>query len=142
MYKTIAFIAFGLLALFQCNAQERVALYASGTHFAQPVKDKKWRNTNGENSTTASYQMYSGLTYVTLTADGDTEAEINYSLKVDSGELSLVVATETGELLFDQTFRHSASGTAKVKLMAGVAYRINFTGKDTTGAYAANWKPL
>ncbi len=142
MYKIITFIVLGLISWFNCDAQETNILHASGTHFAQPVKDKKWRNANTETSTAASYTSYSGLTYVTLIADRDTEAELSYSIKADSGELTMEIATDGGEPLFDKTFKASASGTTKVKLLAGVIYKINFTGNNTSGAYNVNWKAL
>lgn len=142
MYKFILVAVITIVSVFKSIAQERVAIHSSGTYFVQPVKDKKWKNTNGEDFTEASYKFYSGLTYITLTSGTDAEIELDYILTVKEGELQMEVTDEEGTAMFGKSFTASQNGTVRLKLAGGMVYKVNFRGKDTSGSYKARWKQV
>lgn len=142
MYKFILVAIITVVSVFKSMAQERVAIHSSGTYFVQPVKDKKWKNVNGEDFTEASYKFYSGLTYITLTSETDAEIELDYILSVKEGELQMEVTDEEGTTMFGKSFTASQNGTVRLKLAGGMVYKVNFRGKDTSGSYKARWKQV
>jgi len=142
MYKFILVAVITIVSVFKSMAQERVTIHSSGTYFVQPVKDKKWKNTNGGDFTEASYKFYSGLTYITLISETDTEIDLAYTLTVKDGELQMEVTDEDGKQFFDKSFTTTQNGTVRLKLAGGTVYKVNFRGKDTSGSYKARWKQV
>ncbi|MGQ2983968.1 hypothetical protein [Flavobacterium sp.] len=142
MYKFILVVVITIVSVFRSMAQERVAIHSSGTYFVQPVKDKKWKNVNGEDFTEATYKFYSGLTYITITSAQDTEIELDYTLTVKKGELQMEVTDDEGKELFVKSVTVSQNGTVRLKLSGGTIYKVNFRGKDTSGSYKARWKQM
>lgn len=142
MYKFILVAVITIVSVVKSMAQERVAIHSSGTYFLQPVKDKKWKNTNGDDFTEVSYKFYSGLTYITLTTEMDTEIELAYTLTVKDGELQMEIIDEEGTAMLDKSFTASQNGTVRLKLAGGTVYKVNFRGKETSGSYKARWKQV
>jgi hypothetical protein len=142
MYKFILVVVITIVSVFRSMAQERVAIHSSGTYFVQPVKDKKWKNVNGDDFTEATYKFYSGLTYIILISETDTEIDLAYTLTVKDGELQMEVTNEEGTAMFGKSFTASQNGTVRLKLTRGTVYKVNFRGKDTSGSYKARWKQV
>lgn len=87
MQKFLLLLAFLVLSFFQLHAQEKELannkyIKANGTHFTEPVKDKKWGNENGNSFTKAKYSEYEGETFVKITTSKDVTTLLKYAIKV------------------------------------------------------------
>jgi len=142
MQKFLLLIAFLILSSFSLFAQSDVKnahIEAHGTHFAQPVKDKKWKNENGRSFTKAKYTEYDGETYVKINTSKDVIVVLKYEIKVGKGELEMVVADTQDKVLFRKTFSEDVKNETEVSFQKDQEYRIKFIGKQTGGSYFCQW---
>lgn len=122
---------------FFCNAQQ---VTSNGTYFVEPIKDKKWSNSNGENFTNASFSNFNGSCYVILEVDETVLVSFHSFTKIKNGtlEIKLIDENETN-LLYCKTVKQ-CENSKKITLEKNKKYRLYFTGKNAKGNYEVNWK--
>ncbi len=128
-----------LLVLFTAilNAQN---IKSDGTHFVDGVKDKKWRNHNGNDFTNASFSDFSGSCYVFLVVDETTLVTFECFTKVKSGNLEIKLIDENERTYFCCKTINECEVLKDITLEKGKKYRLYFTGKNAKGSYEVNWK--
>lgn len=142
MQKIVLLIAFLIVSSFGLFAQEKINnkyIEAHGTHFVEPVKDKKWRNENGSSFTKAKYSDYDGETFVKITTSKDVIAVLKYEIKVNKGALEMIVADGQDKVLFQNTFSEDSKSEAQVSFQKDQEYKIKFIGKQASGSYFCQW---
>lgn len=142
MVRLVLLLAFLIISSFSLFAQEKTEnthIEAHGTHFSQPIKDKKWRNENGNSFTKAKYAEYDGETFVKINTSKDITAVLKYEIKVGKGELEMIVADTQDQVLSQKTFLGDSKGNTEVSFKKDQEYRIKFIGKQTSGSYFCQW---
>ncbi|PKW28595.1 hypothetical protein [Flavobacterium lindanitolerans] len=142
MQKFLLLLAFLILNFFQLFAQEKGTnnhIKAEGTHFTEPVKDKKWANENGNTYTKARYSEYEGETFVKITASKDANTLLKYDIKVKKGTLEMRVVNGQNEVLFQKSFSKDEKGETEVLFQENQEYKIKFLGQQTAGSYFCQW---
>ena len=128
-----------LLVLFTAilNAQD---IKSSGTHFVDGVKDKKWSNNNGTDSTKASFSDYSGSCYVFLEVDETTLVSFKTFTKIKSGNLEIKLLDENEQTYFCCKTTKECEILKDITLEKGKKYRLYFIGKNANGSYEVIFK--
>lgn len=142
MQKIVLLIAFLIVSSFGLFAQETIAnkhIQAHGTHFTQPISDKKWRNENGSSFTKAKYSDYNGETFVKITTSKEVAAVLKYEIKVNKGTLEMIVVDSQDQVLFQNTFSENAKSETEVSFQKDQEYKIKFIGKQAGGSYFCQW---
>lgn len=142
MQKFLLLLAFLILSFFQLYAQEKGTnnhIKAEGTHFTEPVKDKKWANENGNTYTKARYSEYEGETFVKINASKDANTLLKYDIKVKKGTLEMRVVNSQNEVLFQKSFSKDEKGETEVLFQENQEYKIKFLGQQTAGSYFCQW---
>lgn len=145
--KTIFKISFFLMlgALFLCAAplpnsqHEALKFTVSGTHFVAPVRDSGWANSTNDEATFARYTDYTGETYVTLSVSKNASVEIETSVKVKYGKLTVIVEDSKGHTLLERTFDKSSGLTGTFDFKAKETYKLRYIGAQTRGSYQTEW---
>lgn len=145
MQKFILFLVVTLLLFSSRVLGQRIAdvdnhsLQSSGTYFSEAVTDSKWKNSNGNSYTKASYVNYDGETYVKLQSNSTTETNLRFDVKVKKGELEIQVVNSKNEILFQSQFYKDEEKNLTITLEKNELYRIKFIGKETKGSYFCQW---
>jgi hypothetical protein len=142
MQKFLLLVAFLILNFFQLFAQEKGTnnhIKAEGTHFTEPVKDKKWANENGNTYTKARYSEYEGETFVKITTSKEVNTLLKYTVKVKKGTLEMIVVDSRNEVLFQKSFSKDENGETEVLFQENQEYKIKFIGQQTAGSYFCQW---
>lgn len=144
MQKFLLLVAFLILSFFQLYAQEKGLvtnehIKAYGTHFTEPVKDKKWANENGSSFTKAKYSEYEGETFVKITTSKEVNTLLKYAIKVKKGTLEMIVVDSRNEVLFQKSFSKDEKGETEVVFQENQEYKIKFIGQQTAGSYFCQW---
>lgn len=145
MYKFILFLVMSLLVFSSKVFGQRVAyvdnqfVQASGTYFSESVKDSKWRNSNGNSYTKASYVNYDGETFVKLHSNATIETNLKFDVVVKKGELEIQVVNSKNEILFQSMFYKNEEKNLSITLEKNEQYQIKFIGKETKGSYFCQW---
>lgn len=145
MQKFILFLVVALLVFSSKMFGQQIAnvennsVQASGTYFSDSVKDSKWKNSNGNTYTKASYSNYDGETFVKLHSNVTKETNLKFDVKVKKGELEVQVVNSKNEILFQSMFYKTEEKNLIITLEKGEQYQIKFIGKETKGAYFCQW---
>ncbi|TPD68385.1 hypothetical protein [Flavobacterium microcysteis] len=144
MQRFLIVLAFLILSFFQLYAQKAELvtnkyIKAYGTHFTEPVKDKKWANENGSTFTKAKYSEYEGETFVKITTSKEVNTLLKYAIKVKKGTLEMIVVDSQNEVLFQKSFSKDEKGETEVVFQENQEYKIKFIGQQTAGSYFCQW---
>lgn len=144
MQRFLIVLAFLILSFFQLYAQKAELvtnkyIKAYGTHFTEPVKDKKWGNENGNTFTKAKYSEYDGETFVKITTSKEVSTLLKYTVKVKKGTLEMIVVNSKNEVLFQKSFSKDENGETEVLFQENQEYKIKFIGQQTAGSYFCQW---
>ena len=142
MSKLFYLLVIVIMAAAKMIAQEKAALYTTGTHFILPVEKEQWQNTNTDNFTRASYKWYNGQTYIMIVSNRDATIQLDYTAIVKKGKLLIEVANTNHEIIYEATLTTDKKDMGKLDLKANEVYHITFTGKQTSGSYECKWKTL
>lgn len=123
------------------NDFSNLHIQASGTHFGNPVIDKKWSNTNGKSFTAAKFSDYSGESFVLLTVSQSVKLAFETLVELQSGALDFVLLDADGTQIYGQNCRQTIQDKMEIPLKAGT-YRLVFTGNHARGSYTSQWREL
>ncbi len=137
------------MSISSANAQKKpptdfsnLHIQASGTHFGNPVTDKKWSNTNGKSFTAAKFSDYSGDSYVLLTVSAPVKIELETWVELKSGTLDFVLLDASAKPIYAQKCTQSQEDKTQISLPVAGVYQLVFTGKHAAGNYTSQWKEL
>ncbi|MFY0484078.1 hypothetical protein ACI6PS_15885 [Flavobacterium sp. PLA-1-15] len=143
--KTIVVHFIFLLAFsVQLSAQTEIMgtktnVVANGTHFIEPVKDKKWSNSNGKDYTKASFTEFSGSCYVNLEVEETGSVGFHSFIEMKKGKMEVRLVDEEETVYFYCGTTEKCDLQKDVVLEKGKKYRLLFTGVDAKGRYLVRW---
>jgi len=142
MSKLIYLLVIVIMAAAKMIAQEKAALYTTGTHFILPVEKEQWQNSNTDTFTKASYKLYNGQTYIMMVSNKDTTVQLDYTAVIKKGKLQIEVSNAKNEIVYKTTLKADTKDLEKLELKADEIYHITFTGQQTSGSYTCLWKTI
>ncbi|MGC9357149.1 MAG: hypothetical protein ACP5GX_04760 [Anaerolineae bacterium] len=99
-----------------------------------------WVETSGPNSREASYRTFTGIERKAVELEAGEILAIDYNITVDKGELDLRVENPDGDIIWEQIFGDSETGTAEVRSEEAGRYLIEIEGQETGGSYELSWQ--
>lgn len=136
---------FAMLTALTASAQQNPHIIASGTHFADGVKDKSWKNSNGPDFTKADFKAYSGETYVTIRVTEETDVLFSFNIRLTGGSLEVSLTDEAGrveQLAYAEGKAVANTNEKRHTLQPGTEYRLRFNGRNAKGTYFCKWLEL
>lgn len=109
------------------NDFSNLHVQASGTHFGNPVIDKKWSNTNGKSFTAAKFSDYSGDSYVLLTVSAPVKIELETWVELKSGTLDFALLDASAKTIYAQKCTQSQEDKTQISLPVAGVYQLVFT---------------
>lgn len=138
-----------IMSISSANAQKKPQvdyvnqhIQASGTHFGNPVADKKWSNTNGKSFTAAKFSDYSGESYVLLSVSTAVKIELQTLVELQSGTLDFVLLDANANQIYGQKCTQTTHDTTQISLPVAGVYKLAFTGNHAAGRYSSQWREL
>ena len=115
-------------------------IISDGTHFVQPVTDKKWNNSNGKDFTKASFVDFSGSCYVFIEVKETATVRFHSFTEVNKGKVEIKLIDEEETVYFYCDITEVCLVEKDIVLEKGKKYRLYFTGENAKGNYLVKWK--